>query len=108
MSKYPLMTLVAMGVVLLVAGVVLLFFSSRVVPHIRFILPLPPLAVASYVSASSLLSRRELRGVVEIHKLVRDVLVASAVAACAFLIFVSAMVLIVLWLVARTRGLIAR
>lgn len=92
MSRYPLMALFAMGVVVVVAGGALLLLGARVTPYIRFILPLPPIAVASYVFVSNLLSCKEVHKIGDIWQFTWDVVIASAVAAGAFLLFVSIMV----------------
>jgi hypothetical protein len=46
-----------MGIVILLAGIALLCWKNQIAPHMRFLLPVPPIGVASYVFVYNMFSK---------------------------------------------------
>ena len=46
-----------MGGVILLAGIFLLFYAKQISPHMRYLLPIPPIGVASYVFVYNMFSK---------------------------------------------------
>lgn len=54
-----ILSMIFMGVVILMAGVILLFYKQQVAPYMRYLLPIPPIGVASYVFVYNLFAKYE-------------------------------------------------
>ncbi len=55
--KTTILSIIFMGVVIILAGFVLLVYRQQVGPYMRFLLPIPPIGVASYVFVYNMFSR---------------------------------------------------
>jgi hypothetical protein len=47
--KTTILSIIFMGAVILVTGIILLFYRQQIAPYMRYLLPIPPIGVASYV-----------------------------------------------------------
>ena len=47
--KTTILSIIFMGAVILVAGIILLIYKQQIAPYMRYLLPIPPIGVASYV-----------------------------------------------------------
>jgi hypothetical protein len=54
-----ILSIIFMGVVILLAGVILLFCKQQVAPYMRYLLPIPPIGVASYVFVYNMFAKYE-------------------------------------------------
>jgi cytochrome b subunit of formate dehydrogenase len=57
--KTMILSMIFMGVVILLAGVFLLFYKQQFAPYMRYLLPIPPIGVASYVFVYNMFAKYE-------------------------------------------------
>ncbi len=74
---------------------ILLVFFERIQPMTLYLLPLPPIGVAAYVFAFSLLKKYGESSPPTLHQLVLETCLATLVSGGAFLLFVSAILALV-------------
>ena len=55
--KTTILSIIFMGVVILLAGIALLCWKNQVAPHMWYLLPIPPIGVASYVFVYNMFSK---------------------------------------------------
>lgn len=55
--KTTILSIIFMGVVILLAGIILLFYKQQIAFYMRYLLPIPPIGVASYVFVYNMFAR---------------------------------------------------
>ena len=55
--KTTILSIIFMGVVIMLAGIILFIYKQQIVPYMRFLLPIPPIGVASYVFVYNMFSK---------------------------------------------------
>ena len=84
-SKEKILLIAIMGVAMLVAGVVLYALARRVASHWRFLLPLPPISVGSYIYVLNRTSEPgALSGATTLRADVQDLLFQTVIGTVAF------------------------
>ncbi|TDI14933.1 MAG: hypothetical protein E2P05_08425 [Acidobacteria bacterium] len=85
LAKEKILLIAIMGVAMLVAGVVLYALAGRVASHWRFLLPLPPISVASYIYVLNRMSEPSaLAGAATLQADVRDLFLQTVIGTVAF------------------------
>ena len=93
--KTTILSIIFMGVVILFSGIVLLFWKNQVALHMRYLLPIPPIGVASYVFVYNMFSKygRTLPG--SIADTIKEIVWASAISSIFFFVFTVILVFMV-------------
>ena len=92
--KINILSIAGIGLLLLVTGLLLYLFKDAVAQYIRFLLPLPPLAVAAYVFVLNVF--KNYNGTLPDTPLViREVLSGTALAAVIFGVFSLLLIVII-------------
>ena len=94
MVKTTILSMLAMGIVIGLAGVVLLIFKELSVKYLRYLLPIPPIGVAAYVFVYNLFRTYEGR-LPTSTIVVKEILWASLISFLVYIIFVCLIVAIV-------------
>ena len=81
--KINILSIAGAGLLTFVLGIALYLFRDQAAPHLRFFLPIPPLAVAAYVFVFNMY-RYHQAALPTGQGLARDLLVATGVAALVF------------------------
>jgi hypothetical protein len=55
--KTTILSIIFMGGVILLVGIALLFYEEHITPYMRYLLPIPPIGVASYVFVYNMYSK---------------------------------------------------
>lgn len=89
--KLNLLSIAVSGLIMLAAGLVLYAFRAGMAPYVRYVLPIPPLAVAAYVFVFNLFKTYAGRPPAA-GDLMREVLVSTGLAAGLFLVFTALLI----------------
>ena len=84
-----------MGVVILLAGIALLFWKDQIAPYMRYLLPIPPIGVASYVFVYNMYSKYGGTRPSSISDVIKEVAWASGISSVTFLGFTLILVFMV-------------
>ena len=95
MLKINILSIAAFGLVILLAGLGLFVFRSAIAPYIRFFLPLPPIAVATYISVFNLFRYYGGRLPATSWITAREIILSTAIAAISFGTFSVLLILII-------------
>lgn len=93
--KTTILSVIFMGVVISLAGIALLCWKSQVAPHMRFLLPIPPIGVASYVFVFNLFTKYGGSCPESLSDVIKEIILASAISSASFFIFTLVLVFLV-------------
>jgi amino acid permease len=96
--KTTILSIILMGVVILLAGIALLCWKNQIAPYMRYLLPIPPIGVASYVFVYNMFSHYGGTRPSPFGDIVKEVVWASAISSMAFLAFTLILVFLVSFL----------
>jgi hypothetical protein len=85
--KTTILSIIVMGVVILLAGIALLCWKNQVAPHMRFLLPIPPIGVASYVFVNNMFSKYGGTCPRTFSHIIKEIVWASAISSISFFVF---------------------
>ena len=95
MLKVNILSIAAFGLIVLLAGLGLYIFRGAVAPYIRFFLPIPPIAVATYISVFNLFRNYGGHLPTNSSVMVREIILSTAIAAISFATFSVLLIMIV-------------
>ena len=81
-ARTNLIIITSMGLAMFLVGLFLYFNASRVAPYMRYLLPLPPIAVAAYIYVLNVVGARGGR-TLDISK---DLLIETAIGTVSFVL----------------------
>jgi len=93
--KTTILSIIFMGLVILLAGVALLVWKNQVAPYMRYLLPIPPIGVASYVFVYNMFSKYGGTKPGPLSDIFREILWASTISSVFFFVFTVVLVFMV-------------
>ncbi len=93
--KTTILSIIFMGMIILAAGLALLLFKQLIAPYMRYLLPIPPIGVASYVFVYNMFSKYDGQVPGSVWKIIPEICWASGISSIFFLLFTVFLVLMV-------------
>lgn len=93
--KTTILSIVFMGVAIVLAGIALLYWKDQIAPYIRYLLPIPPIGVASYVFVYNMYSKYGGTRPASISDSIKEIVLASAISSASFFVFTLVLVVMV-------------
>lgn len=93
--KTTIFSIIFMGAVILLAGVALLFYKQHIAPYMRYLLPIPPIGVASYVFVCNMFSKYDGRTPGTAWETLVEIFLASGISFVFFFVFTLILVFLV-------------
>ena len=81
-TRTNLIIITSMGLAMFLVGLFLYFNASRIAPYMRYLLPLPPIAVAAYIYVLNVVSAQGGRAL----DISTDLLIETAIGTVSFLL----------------------
>jgi len=93
--KTTILSVIFMGVVILLAGIALLLWKNQIAPHMRYLLPIPPIGVASYVFVYNMFSHYGGTRPGAFTDIAKEIVWASGISSVSFFVFTLILVFMV-------------
>jgi len=93
--KTTILSIVFMGVVIVLAGIASLYWKDQIAPHMRYLLPIPPIGVASYVFVYNMYSKYGGTRPGPLADSIKEIVWASGISSLSFFIFTLILVFMV-------------
>jgi len=90
-----ILSIVGAGLLILLTGVAFLVFRDYIYKHIRFFLPIPPIAVAAYIYVYNFYLENDGLLANDLSKTIKDVLSSIGIASLSFSVFVVLLILFI-------------
>ena len=85
--KTKLLSIAFMGFVIILSGIVLTYFRDFISSHIRYVMPIPPIAVASYVFVYNMFNKYDGGLSNTTSRVLAEICWATLISSGAFLLF---------------------
>lgn len=99
--KTTILSVIFMGLVILLAGLALLFWRNQIAPYMRYLLPIPPIGVAAYVFVYNMFSKYGGARPGPFSQVIREIALASAISSAVFFVFTLILIVTVFFSIDR-------
>ena len=82
-----ILSIVGAGLIILITGIVFLFFKDYIDKHIQFFLPIPPIAVAAYIFVYNPYQQEPVQISGKASVLLKEVLMSVGIVSVSFAVF---------------------
>jgi hypothetical protein len=93
--KTTILSIIFMGVVILMGGIILLVYKQHISPYMRYLLPIPPIGVASYVFVYNMFAKYDGHRPETVLGTLMEICWASSISFVFFFVFTFFLVFIV-------------
>ena len=90
-----ILSIAGAGLILLITGIVFLFFKDLIDKHIQYFLPVPPIAVAAYIFVYNLYQQRAVQLSEKLFEILKEVLMSVGIVSVSFAVFTVLLILFI-------------
>jgi len=90
-----ILSIAGAGLLILLTGIIFLFFRDYIFRHIRYFLPIPPIAVAAYIYVYNLYQHKEGHLTGSFAEISKELLVSIGITSMSFAVFVGLLIVFI-------------